>query len=122
MKVPIFITTAHFYLDDLYEELGPTKFIPGSHQGGTRGPDGDVEWQGVGDHSIMCNAGDVVMFPKRGVGTVARQIRAIRTAIYCRCITPKRMITQKFPPYLNKFQFDEAILCTGNAATTTVAW
>ena len=66
VKVPIFITTAHFYLDDLYEELGPTKFIPGSHQAG-RGPDGDVEWKGVGDHSILCNAGECRGFPKRGL-------------------------------------------------------
>ena len=31
VKVPIFISTAHYYLDDLYEDLGPTKFVPGSH-------------------------------------------------------------------------------------------
>lgn len=108
VKVPIFITTAHFYLDDLYEELGPTKFIPGSHRAG-RGPNGDVEWQGVGDHSILCNAGDVVVFRSevwhRGSANTSDQNRYLLQVHYA-----KRMITQKFPPYLNKFQFDEAIL------------
>ena len=32
VKLPIFISTVHFYLDDISEELGPTKFVPGSHR------------------------------------------------------------------------------------------
>ena len=35
VKVPIFISTTHYYLDDLTEPLGPTQFIPGSHRAGT---------------------------------------------------------------------------------------
>ena len=48
VRLPIFISTVHFYLDDLYEELGPTKVIPGSHRAG-RAPDGDTEWNGIGE-------------------------------------------------------------------------
>lgn len=108
VNIPVFITTVHYYLDDMYEELGPTKFVPGSHLSG-RGPRGDVEWKGVGEHSILCNAGDVVMFRSevwhRGSANTSNQERYLLQVHYA-----QRMITQKFPPYLNKFQFDEVIL------------
>ena len=29
VRVPVYIATAHYYLDDLAEEIGPTRFIPG---------------------------------------------------------------------------------------------
>ena len=61
VKMPVFITTAHLYLNDISEELGPTKIVPGSHKSGRR-PDGETTWQGMGEHSIMCKAGDVVIF------------------------------------------------------------
>ena len=108
VNIPIFITTAHFYLDDMYEELGPTKFVPGSHHSG-RGPRDDSRWNGVGEQDILCKAGDVVMFRSevwhRGSANTSNQERYLLQVHYA-----QRMITQKFPPYLNKFQFDEVIL------------
>ena len=108
VKVPVFIATAHYYLDDLYEELGPTKFIPGSHRAG-RPPDGDTHWKGLEEHSVLCKAGDVVMFRSevwhRGTANTSDQTRYLLQVHYA-----NRMITQKFPPYLNRFQFDDDIL------------
>lgn len=108
VKIPIYITTAHYYLDDLYEELGPTQFIPGSHRAG-RAPKGDTEYKGVGPKYIMCNAGDVVIFRSevwhRGTANTSTENRYLLQVHYA-----QRMITQKFPPYLNKFQFDPDIL------------
>lgn len=108
VKIPVFITTAHFYLDDLYEELGPTQFVPGSHFSG-RAPDGDTSWNGVTGESILCKAGDAVQFRSevwhRGTANTSDQTRYLLQVHYA-----KRMITQKYPPYLNRFQFDEAIL------------
>ena len=108
VQVPVMIATAHYYLDDLHEELGPTKFIPGSHREG-RPPDGAIEWNGQGEQSLLCNAGDVVMFRSevwhRGTANNSRQSRYLLQAHYA-----NRMISQKFPPYLNRFQFDPDIL------------
>ena len=108
VKGPVFITTAHFYLDDLFDALGPTQFVPGSHRSG-RSPDGDTEWKGAEPHSILCNAGDVVLFRSevwhRGTANASDQVRYLLQVHYA-----NRMITQKYPPYLNRFQFDEAIL------------
>lgn len=108
VKVPIFISTAHYYLDDLYEDLGPTKFIPGSHLSGRR-PDGATEWKGATEKSILCNSGDVVIFRSevwhRGTANRSDQTRYLLQVHYA-----NRMITQKYPPYLNRFQFNAAIL------------
>ena len=102
VKIPIFITTAHYYLNDMYEELGPTKFVPGSHFSGGS-PNGATEWNNRGEESILCNAGDVVLFRSE---VETRYLMQVHYAM--------RMITQKYPPYLNKFQFDESILAQAN--------
>ena len=36
VEVPVFTATAHYYLNDLDEALGPTQFIPGSHRAGRK--------------------------------------------------------------------------------------
>ena len=112
VKIPIFITTAHYYLDDMYEELGPTKFVPGSHFSG-RSPEGDISWKGRGEESILCRAGDVVMFRSevwhRGSANNSQQTRYLLQVHYS-----KRMISQKYPPYLGRFAFDQDILARAN--------
>jgi ectoine hydroxylase-related dioxygenase (phytanoyl-CoA dioxygenase family) len=108
VKIPIYISTAHYYLDDLYEDLGPTQFIPGSHRAG-RAPNGDTAYKGVEPQNILCKAGDVVIFRSevwhRGTANRSQQVRYLLQVHYA-----QRMITQKFPPYLNRFQFEETIL------------
>ena len=63
--VPVMIMTAHYYLDDVDEELGPTKFIPGSHLAGRRptAEEGESDsYNGVPAKSILARKGDCVMF------------------------------------------------------------
>lgn len=108
VTVPVYITTVHYYLDDLYEALGPTRFVPGSHKSGRR-PDGETNWHGAEPQSILCKAGDVVIFRSevwhRGTANTSDQVRYLLQVHYA-----NRMITQKFPPYLNRFRFDPDIL------------
>ena len=109
VKVPVYITTVHYYLDDICEELGPTQFIPGSHRAGRSPSNGESAWRGVEPRSILCSAGDAVLFRcevwHRGTANTSGQVRYLLQVHYAR-----RMITQKFPPYLNRFRFDPAIL------------
>ena len=114
VELPVYITTVHYYLDDIYEELGPTQFIPGSHQAG-RGPsNGESSWRGVEPRSILCSGGDAVLFRcevwHRGTANRSGQVRYLLQVHYA-----QRMITQKFPPYLNRFQFEPAILSRATA-------
>ena len=109
VEVPVYISTVHYYLDDIYEELGPTQFIPGSHRAGRRPSNGESAWRGVEPRSILCHAGDAVLFRcevwHRGTANTSGQVRYLLQVHYA-----QRMITQKFPPYLNRFRFDPAVL------------
>ncbi len=108
VNVPLLVTTVHYYLDDLFEDLGPIKFVPASHLAG-RLPNGDTDWNGQGEQSVLCNAGDVLVFRSdvwhRGTANKSNQNRYLLQVHYA-----NRMIAQKFPPYLNKFQFNQSIL------------
>jgi ectoine hydroxylase-related dioxygenase (phytanoyl-CoA dioxygenase family) len=113
VKIPVFISTMHYYLDDLSDELGPTVFVPGSHRAG-RGPQKDEHsFAGKNEQSIMCRGGDGVLFRSevwhRGTANSSDQVRYLLQVHYA-----KRIITQKYPPYLNKFQFDADILARCN--------
>lgn len=113
VQIPVFITTAHFYLDDLDMALGPTVFVPGSHRAGRPPRAGETGWRGKSGQAILCNAGDVVIF-RSEVWHRGTANRSDRTRYLLQVHYAKRMITQKFPPYLNRFQFDPEILarCT----------
>jgi ectoine hydroxylase-related dioxygenase (phytanoyl-CoA dioxygenase family) len=108
VRVPIFITTAHYYLDDIDEELGPTQFIPASHLSG-RSPGEETSWRGVEPQSVLCNAGDVVVFRSevwhRGTANTSDRVRYLLQVHHSR-----RMITQMNPPYFGKFQFAPHVL------------
>ena len=88
--------------------MGPTNFVPGSHFSG-RVPGEETTWKGESEKSILCQAGDVVIFRSevwhRGTANRSDETRYLLQVHYA-----QRMITQKFPPYLNRFQFDPDIL------------
>lgn len=113
IRIPVFITTAHYYLDDVDAALGPTAFVPGSHRAGRPPRAGETSWKGQEEQAILCRAGDVVLFRSevwhRGTANTSRRTRYLLQVHYGR-----RMITQKFPPYLNRFRFAPEILerCT----------
>ncbi|HVK04137.1 MAG TPA: phytanoyl-CoA dioxygenase family protein [Armatimonadaceae bacterium] len=61
VRIPIFTSTAHFYLNDMVAELGPTILIPGSHRAG-RPPQDETTWHGIPPQAVMVKAGDVCLF------------------------------------------------------------
>ena len=77
LEIPIYITTAHFYLDDMTEELGPTNIVLGSHLAGRRphGPvegdsnHGESEWNGVGGAELPRKRRRLHSFPKRNLAS-----------------------------------------------------
>lgn len=113
VQIPVYITTAHYYLDDIDPAIGPTHFVPGSHRAGRRPTAGETSFKGVEDQSILCRAGDCVLFRcevwHRGTANRSDRVRYLLQVHYA-----QRMITQKYPPYLNRFQFDPAILQQAN--------
>ena len=61
ITIPIFMATAHYYLDDLTLDLGPTTIIPGSHRA-ARPPNNETSYNGIVPHAVMLKAGDVCLF------------------------------------------------------------
>ncbi len=109
VNVPVFIATAHFYLDDTTEDLGPTKFIPGSHRAGRSPLKGkDNSWRGREPQSALCKAGDVVLFRSdvwhRGSANTTDRGRYLLQVHYGR-----KFVHKFYTPYMN-FRFDPDIL------------
>ena len=109
VELPIFIATAHFYLEDITEDLGPTKFIPGSHRAGRPPEDGEIDWNGVEQENVIVNAGDVVMFRSeiwhRGSANSSDISRHLVQVHY-----GSRWMAPRMPPYLNQLQFDKDLV------------
>ena len=61
VEIPIMISTLHYYLDDLYMDLGPTLVVESSHKSG-RVPDEDTSWNGKPCKALVCKAGDAMLF------------------------------------------------------------
>ena len=109
VNLPIFIATAHFYLNDITEELGPTRMIPGSQRAGRKPREDETDWNGREQQSVMVNAGDVVMFRSeiwhRGSANTGTETRYLIQVHYA-----NRWMSSRMPPYLNKFEFDPDLL------------
>ena len=61
VQVPIMISTMHYYLNDMYMELGPTLVVESSHKSG-RVPDDETGWNGNECKALLCKAGDALLF------------------------------------------------------------
>ncbi|NRA40292.1 MAG: phytanoyl-CoA dioxygenase family protein [Planctomycetes bacterium] len=61
VRMPVFECFAHFYLKDMFNEMGPTIIVPGSHRSG-RSPNDETSWNGNQARSFCCEAGDMILF------------------------------------------------------------
>lgn len=61
VRVPIFSSTLHYYLDDQVEEIGPTLVLPGSHLAG-RPPNNESTFHGNAPKMVSIKAGGAVLF------------------------------------------------------------
>ena len=66
VKIPIYITTAHYYLDDLYVELGPTQFYSREPSRGARTQRRyGIQWRWPQIYHVQCRRRGHL--PQRGV-------------------------------------------------------
>jgi ectoine hydroxylase-related dioxygenase (phytanoyl-CoA dioxygenase family) len=113
-ELPMHICTAQFYLNDITEDLCPTKVIPGSHKSG-RYPQRlhETSWNGREAEAVLCKAGDVLFFRSDlwhsgSVNWTRNQTRYLLQVHYGR-----RMVAQKFSPYIDwKFNPEVLASCT----------
>jgi ectoine hydroxylase-related dioxygenase (phytanoyl-CoA dioxygenase family) len=115
VRLPIYLCTAHYYLDDLTLDLAPTWVIPGSHRSGREldwGKDPDPVWNGRRLEPVLCKAGDVLFFRSEIWHTGSRNT-SDRTRYLLQVHYSHRFIAQQFSPFL-LFQFAPHILARAN--------
>jgi len=61
VRLPVFRSSLHIYLDDQVEEIGTTLVIPGSHMAG-RIPHQESTWNGITPKMVSVKAGGAVLF------------------------------------------------------------
>ena len=113
VKLPIYLCTAHYYLNDLTLDLAPTWVIPGSHKSGRAlhwGREGNPVWQGKELEPVLCKAGDVLFFRSEiwhtGSKNTSEETRYLLQNHYSH-----RVIAQQFSPYLT-WQFSNEVMQT----------
>ncbi|BAN50747.1 phytanoyl-CoA dioxygenase family protein [Metapseudomonas resinovorans] len=111
--LPMQILTAHLYLDDIDSALCPTQVIPGSHRAGRRPASGETSWHGRSAEPVLCKAGDALVFRSELWHAGSRNRSATRSRYLLQLHYGRRMVAQKFSPYL-AFRFNPEVLaaCT----------
>lgn len=116
LTLPIYLCTAHFYLDDMTLDLAPTYVIPGSHRSGRAlpwGVDKDPTWQGRKLEPVLCRAGDVLFFRSEIWHTGSVNKTADVTRHLLQVHYSHRFIAQQFSPYIT-WQFNPEVLAAAN--------
>lgn len=115
-RLPIFVCTAHYYLNDMTLDLAPTWVIPGSHRSGKKlnwGSETNPTWQGRELEPVLCKAGDVLFFRSEIWHTGSRNTTVDTTRYLLQVHYSQRTIAQQFSPYM-AFQFNPEILAVAN--------
>ena len=105
VRIPIFLLTVHFYLNDLTADLAPTRVVPGSHRSG-RAPRAEAE-------PVLACAGDALLFRSDvwhagSDNRTASDVRYLLQVHYGR-----REMAQHFSPYL-EWRFDRGVLAAAS--------
>jgi ectoine hydroxylase-related dioxygenase (phytanoyl-CoA dioxygenase family) len=118
VHLPVFISTLHFYLNDMDIDLCPTWVVPGSHKSG-RSPNqadsrkvGDEDiysWNGIDEQPVLVNAGDAMLFRSEVWHGGSKNSTKDRTRYLLQVHYARRGIAQRFPPYL-EFKYNQDVL------------
>ena len=108
-QLPMQVCTAHIYLDRIDADLCPTRVIPGSHRAGRKPRPGETQWRGRAPQPVLCEAGDVLMFRSDLWHAGSRNRTIDRSRYLLQVHYGRRMIAQKFSPYL-QWRFNPAVI------------
>ena len=122
IKLPVFYSTLHFYLNDMDVDLCPTWVVPGSHLSG-RGPSAgksnktelgfvngeEREWNGIKERPVLVNAGDTMLFRSEVWHSGSVNKTKDRTRYLLQVHYSRRGVAQRFPPYL-EFKYNPEVL------------
>jgi ectoine hydroxylase-related dioxygenase (phytanoyl-CoA dioxygenase family) len=108
VSVPPQIVTVHFFLDHIDETLAPTQVIAGSHRAGRAPQPGETSWRGEPLTPVLCRAGDALLF-RSDLWHAGSRNRSERSRYLLQVHYGRRMVAQKFSPYLD-WRFNPAVI------------
>lgn len=113
-ELPMQICTCHLYLDDIDQDLCPTRVVPGSHRAGRPPRAGEEHWHGRTAQAVLCQAGDALMFRSELWHAGSENSSAERMRYLLQVHYGRRMVAQKFSPYLH-WRFNPEVLAAASA-------
>ncbi|AJO78699.1 phytanoyl-CoA dioxygenase family protein [Pseudomonas sp. MRSN 12121] len=113
-ELPMQICTCHLYLDAIDPDLCPTRVVPGSHRAGRAPRPGETQWQGRAAQAVLCGAGDALMFRSELWHAGSDNRTAGRSRYLLQVHYGRRMVAQKFSPYLH-WRFNPEVLAAASA-------
>jgi hypothetical protein len=109
-ELPVPIATVHYFLNDISGALCPTKIIPGSHKSGRYPqPRNETTWRGREPEAVLCRAGDALFFRSELWHSGSLNLTADQTRYLLQVHYGRRMIAQKFSPYI-EWRFNPEVL------------
>jgi ectoine hydroxylase-related dioxygenase (phytanoyl-CoA dioxygenase family) len=109
VRVPVFVLTAHFYLNAVTADRAPTRIVPGSHRAG-RAPRADEDgWGGITPVTVLANAGDVLVFRSDVWHAGSDNASADRVRYLLQVHYGRRAMAQHFSPFMD-WRFAPAVL------------
>ncbi|HZN24008.1 MAG TPA: phytanoyl-CoA dioxygenase family protein [Burkholderiales bacterium] len=113
-RVPAFILTVHFYLNDVTSDLAPTCVVPGSHRAGRAPSATEKDWRGREAEAVLARAGDCLVFRSDvwHAGSDNRTRDGIRYLLQVHY--GRREMAQHFSPFV-EWRFNPAVIAATNA-------
>lgn len=113
-ELPMSICTLQLYLDDIDEALAPTLLIPGSHRAGRPPRPGEAHWRGTRAQPFYCRAGDALMFRSYLWHAGSANRDPTRSRYLLQVHYGRRMVAQKFSPYL-EWRFNPEVIALASS-------
>jgi len=107
--LPMQVCTAHIHLDRIDADLCPTQVLAGSHRAGRPPRPGETHWHGRAPEPVLCDAGDVLMFRSDLWHAGSRNRTTDRSRYLLQVHYGRRMVAQKFLPYL-RWHFNPEVI------------
>lgn len=113
IRIPVFVLTVHFYLNDVTADLAPTRVVPGSHRAGRAPRADETGWRGRAAETVLAAAGDALLFRSDlwHAGSDNRSAGGVRYLLQVHY--GRREMAQHFSPYLD-WRFDPRVLAAAS--------
>jgi ectoine hydroxylase-related dioxygenase (phytanoyl-CoA dioxygenase family) len=109
VRVPIFILTVHYYLNDVANELAPTRVVAGSHRAGRAPHPHETSWRAAEPQPVLASAGDALVFRSDLWHSGSDNASPTGVRYLLQVHYGRREMAQHFSPYLD-WRFDPTVL------------